>query len=278
MMREIEAGAAKAEAESKTEVKVQEKTQEKGKEKGKGRAKVKGKAKVKTKAQKNKPSASEIQKLLTLESPGGLLAGVDEAGRGPLAGPVFAAAVILNPNRALPVGLTDSKKLSAKARERLYGEIMAQAVCVSVGSASVAEIDAINILQATMLAMTRAIQGLRLPAKRILIDGNRIPTGLSTPAYAVVQGDALIAAISAASIIAKVRRDQYCMDMEALYPGYGFAQHKGYGSAAHLTALRTLGPCPEHRRSFAPVREWDAEIVLAEHTQAAAALPPTDEG
>jgi ribonuclease HII len=183
----------------------------------------------------------------------GLIAGVDEAGRGPLAGPVVAAAVILDPRNPIE-GLADSKKLSANQRERLFDLICARALCCAVGSASVEEIDAINILQATMLAMRRAVQGLRLTPSKVLIDGNRIPV-LNVRAEAIVGGDALVAEISAASIIAKVHRDRWCAQLDVQYPDYGFARHKGYGTAEHLAALRRLGACPEHRRSFAPVTE-----------------------
>lgn len=189
---------------------------------------------------------------LPWDSPG-LIAGVDEAGRGPLAGPVVAAAVILDPRNPI-AGLADSKKLSANQRERLFDLICARALCCAVGSASVQEIDTINILQATMLAMRRAVQGLRLTPGKVLIDGNRIPV-LNVRAEAIVGGDALVAEISAASIIAKVHRDRWCAQLDAEYPDYGFARHKGYGTAQHLAALRRLGACPEHRRSFAPVTE-----------------------
>jgi ribonuclease HII len=181
----------------------------------------------------------------------GLVAGVDEAGRGPLAGPVVAAAVILddlNPIR----GLNDSKKLTAKRREALFDEIRARALCFAISEASVQEIDHINILQATLLAMKRAVEALRLPPKLVLVDGNRLPT-LSIRAEAIVQGDALVPAISAASILAKVHRDRLCQAMHQDYPLYGFDQHKGYGTAQHLAALRAHGPADCHRMTFAPV-------------------------
>ncbi len=181
----------------------------------------------------------------------GLVAGVDEAGRGPLAGPVVAAAVILDDLRPIR-GLADSKALSAPTRERLHDEIRAHALCCSVGEASVHEIDELNILQATLLAMRRAVQGLRLKPVKVLVDGNRLPE-LDVLAEAVVGGDAIVPAISAASIVAKVHRDRWCAEQHALYPQYGFDAHKGYGTAEHLAALRTHGPCPLHRRSFAPV-------------------------
>jgi ribonuclease HII len=183
-----------------------------------------------------------------------LLAGVDEAGRGPLAGPVVAAAVILNPAAKPPRGLADSKAISARKRERLFDTIHAEALCVSVASATVEEIDRLNILQATMLAMQRAVAGLRLPPQRVLIDGNRVPT-LPMPVAAVVQGDARVAAISAASILAKVTRDRLCEELHANWPQYGFAGHKGYPTAEHLAALSQHGPCTAHRRSYAPVRQ-----------------------
>lgn len=183
----------------------------------------------------------------------GLMAGVDEAGRGPLMGPVVAAAVILdelNPIR----GLADSKKLTALRREALYDEIRAKALCCSIAMATVDEIDSLNILQATMLAMKRAVEGLRLKPNKVLVDGNRLPT-LVILAEAIVKGDALVPAISAASILAKVHRDRWCAAYHLEYPQYGFAGHKGYGTAAHLAALRQHGACPQHRRSFAPVAE-----------------------
>ncbi len=180
------------------------------------------------------------------------IAGVDEAGRGPLAGPVVAAAVILPQNWHGPL-LTDSKKLSEKQRNVCYDAITSQAVAWSIGVASVAEIDALNILQATMLAMTRAVEKLMPQPDHVLIDGNRTPA-LVVPAEAVIQGDALHACISAASIVAKVTRDQLIVAMDRHFPEYGFAQHKGYGTAAHLAALQAHGPCRLHRQSFAPVR------------------------
>lgn len=181
----------------------------------------------------------------------GLVAGVDEAGRGPLAGPVVAAAVILDDLRPIK-GLADSKKLSAARRELLFDEIRAKALCCSIASASVEEIDALNILQATLLAMKRAVEGLRLKPHKTLVDGNRLPA-LSMLAEAIVKGDALVPAISAASILAKVYRDRWCVEFDQDYPQYGFAVHKGYGTARHLAALREHGACPQHRRSFAPV-------------------------
>jgi len=183
----------------------------------------------------------------------GLTAGVDEAGRGPLAGPVVAAAVMLDENRPI-AGLADSKKLSAARRDRLYDTIRAQALCCSVAQATVEEIDRLNILQATMLAMQRAVQGLRLKPKLVLVDGNRLPV-LDVRAEAIVQGDDKVQAISAASILAKVTRDRGLTDLHEQYPLYGFDRHKGYGTAQHLEALHRWGPCPAHRRSFAPVAE-----------------------
>ncbi|APW39170.1 ribonuclease HII [Rhodoferax koreense] len=183
----------------------------------------------------------------------GLMAGVDEAGRGPLAGPVMAAAVILDDLRPIR-GLADSKKLTAARRDALYDEIRAKALCCSVAHATVEEIDTLNILQATMLAMRRAVEGLRLTPARVLVDGNRLPT-LKVMAEAIVRGDDLVPAISAASILAKVTRDRWCAEIDAQYPHYGFATHKGYGTSAHLDALRAHGACPLHRRSFSPVSE-----------------------
>ncbi|MEO6016402.1 MAG: ribonuclease HII [Polaromonas sp.] len=183
----------------------------------------------------------------------GLMAGVDEAGRGPLMGPVVAAAVILDELNPIK-GLADSKKLTALRREALYDEIRAKALCCSIAMATVDEIDTLNILQATMLAMKRAVEGLRLKPNKVLVDGNRLPT-LVILAEAIVKGDALVPAISAASILAKVHRDRWCAEYHLEYPQYGFAGHKGYGTAEHLAALRQHGACPQHRRSFAPVAE-----------------------
>jgi ribonuclease HII len=181
----------------------------------------------------------------------GLLAGVDEAGRGPLAGPVVAAAVILDERYTIK-GLADSKKLTALRRDKLFDEILAKAICCSIAQASVEEIDTLNILQATLLAMRRAVEGLRLRPAKVLVDGNRLPV-LGVPAQAIVKGDALVPAISAASILAKVTRDRWCKELDAQYPQYGFAGHKGYGTAEHLAALKTHGACPQHRKTFAPV-------------------------
>lgn len=183
----------------------------------------------------------------------GLVAGVDETGRGPLAGPVVAAAVILDDLRPI-AGLADSKKLSPAKRERLFDEIRAKALCCSVAEASVEEIDRLNILQATMLAMRRAVEGLRLKPVKVLVDGNRLPP-LPMMAEAIIKGDSKVAAISAASILAKVTRDRWCDSYHAEFPVYGFEGHKGYGTAEHLAALREHGPCPQHRRSFAPVAQ-----------------------
>lgn len=183
----------------------------------------------------------------------GLIAGVDEAGRGPLAGPVVAAAVILDELKPIR-GLKDSKQLTALARERLYDEIRAKALCCSIAEASVDEIDRLNILHATMLAMRRAVEGLRLKPGKVLVDGNRLPV-LKVAAEAIVKGDAKVKAISAASILAKVHRDRLCLSLHEEHPQYGFDGHKGYATAEHLAALRAHGACVHHRRSFAPVRE-----------------------
>jgi len=180
-----------------------------------------------------------------------LIAGLDEAGRGPLAGPVFAAAVILDPARSI-VGLADSKKLSAARREQLAVEIRSKALAWALGRAGVAEVDRLNILQAALLAMQRAVAALPIAPAQALVDGNRCPP-LACPCRAIVKGDATVPAISAASILAKVARDAELCELHDRYPHYGFAQHKGYPTAAHLDALRRFGPCPEHRRSFAPV-------------------------
>ncbi|MDG4595723.1 MAG: ribonuclease HII [Candidatus Contendobacter sp.] len=191
-----------------------------------------------------------------------LVAGVDEAGRGPLAGPVVAAAVILDPSRPI-VGLADSKKLSATQRERLAEEIRARALAWALGRAEVAEIDRVNILQATLLAMQRAVTALSIAPEQAWVDGNRCPC-LPCPCRAIVKGDATVPAISAASILAKVARDAELRQLHARYPGYGFARHKGYPTAVHLDALRRLGPCPEHRRSYAPVVAV-LQIILETH-------------
>ena len=199
---------------------------------------------------RSKPFFKAEQASLVWDVPG-LVAGVDEAGRGPLAGPVVAAAVILN-DKAPIKGLADSKQLSAKRREVLYDEIRAKALCCSVAQASVEEIDRLNILQATMLAMQRAVRGLRLKPAKVLVDGNRLPP-LDVLAEAIVSGDALVPAISAASILAKVTRDRMLDELHHRHPAYGFNRHKGYGTAEHLMALQTHGALAEHRRSFAPV-------------------------
>jgi len=181
-----------------------------------------------------------------------LIAGVDEAGRGPLAGPVVAAAVILDPRKPIR-GLADSKKLSEAKREYLYEQIMDSAYAVGVGQSSVFEIDKINILQASLLAMQRAVAELESAPEHVLVDGNCCPE-LTMPSTAIIGGDAKEEAIMAASIVAKVTRDREMRHYDNLYPGYGFAQHKGYGTALHLIALKTLGVLDCHRRSFAPVR------------------------
>lgn len=181
-----------------------------------------------------------------------IVAGVDEAGRGPLAGPVVAAAVVLSAAYSID-GLADSKTLSALRREALAAQVRAHATGWALGMASVEEIDRLNILQATLLAMQRAVQGLAMTPDLVLVDGNRAPR-LSCPVRTVVRGDALIKSISAASILAKVARDAILQRLDGEYPGYGFAIHKGYPTAAHQRALETLGPSPVHRRSFGPVR------------------------
>lgn len=188
-----------------------------------------------------------------LEHCSGLVAGVDEAGRGPLAGPVVAAAVILDPERPIE-GLMDSKLLSAERRAQLYTQITERALAWAVGRADVVEIDRVNILQATLLAMQRAVAALSTAPVHVLVDGKDCPK-FACAATAIVGGDRLEPAISAASIIAKHSRDSELIELDAQYPGYGFATHKGYATAAHLAALRKLGPCEAHRRSFRPVRE-----------------------
>ncbi len=208
---------------------------------------------------------SSLQQRLDWD-PAGLLAGVDEAGRGPLAGPVVAAAVILDDTRRIR-GLADSKQLTPLQRERLFDQIMDKALCCSIALASVEEIDRLNILHATMLAMKRAVEGLRLRPAKVLVDGNRLPQ-IDVLAEAVIGGDASVKSISAASILAKVHRDRLCRELHAEFPQYGFDSHKGYGTAEHLRALVEHGACRHHRRFFAPVAASLGGIVL----------PATDDG
>ncbi|KAA1195214.1 ribonuclease HII [Photorhabdus heterorhabditis] len=184
--------------------------------------------------------------------PANLIAGVDEVGRGPLVGAVVTAAVILDPSRPI-AGLADSKKLSEKRREELYREIIEKALCWSLGRAEPEEIDQLNILHATMLAMQRAVAGLSISPEYVLIDGNRCPK-LPMPAQAVIKGDGLVAEISAASIVAKVTRDREMVELDQRFPEYGFAKHKGYPTAFHLEKLAQLGATKHHRKSFAPVK------------------------
>lgn len=184
----------------------------------------------------------------------GLICGIDEAGRGPLAGPVMAAAVILDPGRRIR-GLADSKVLTPERREELAVQIRERAVAYAVADASVEEIDGINILQATLLAMRRAVDKLQVLPEYALVDGNQMPR-LQVPGRPIIAGDATERCISAASILAKTARDALMRALDAEHPGYGFAQHMGYGTPEHLHCLRRLGPCPLHRQSFAPVREW----------------------
>lgn len=198
----------------------------------------------------SKKSSKPEQKSLAWD-PVGLMAGVDEAGRGPLAGPVVAAAVILDDTRRIR-GLADSKVLTPLQRERLFDMIREKSLCCAVGEASVAEIDTLNILHATMLAMRRAVEGLRLKPAKVLVDGNRLPT-LDVLSEAVIGGDAKVKSISAASIVAKVTRDRLLEKLHEEFPQYGFAAHKGYGTPEHLEALRVHGACVHHRRHFSPV-------------------------
>ena len=191
------------------------------------------------------------QVALVWDAPG-LVAGVDEAGRGPLAGPVVAAAVILDDLHPIE-GLADSKKLSPRRRDQLYDEIRAKALCFAIAQASVEEIDQLNILQATLMAMRRAVVGLRLKPIKVLVDGNQLPV-LEVLAEAIVKGDTKVPAISAASILAKVHRDRWCQEVHQQFPQYGFDKHKGYGTAFHLNALKVYGACLHHRKSFAPVK------------------------
>lgn len=201
---------------------------------------------------KSSPSRRTRPKQKRLDwDPIGLLAGVDEAGRGPLAGPVVAAAVILDDSKRI-LGLADSKVLTPLQRDRLYDKIRDKALCCAVGAASVQEIDALNIFHATMLAMKRAVEGLRLKPVKVLVDGNRLPK-LDILSEAIVDGDAKVRSISAASIIAKVTRDRMLAQLHEEFPHYGFAAHKGYSTPEHLEALRVHGPCVHHRRHFAPV-------------------------
>jgi len=190
--------------------------------------------------------------VLLIETHGGQICGVDEAGRGPWAGPVSAAAVILNPDD-LPDGINDSKALSHTRRELLEIEIKARAICWAVGFASVEEIDSLNILQATGLAMHRAVAGLATTPSAALVDGN-YRFNLPCPIRTVVKGDSLSLSIAAASILAKTARDRLMVELDGQYPGYGFAGHKGYHASAHVAALKALGPCPAHRRTWAPIR------------------------
>jgi ribonuclease HII len=197
-----------------------------------------------------KSSRQPEQKRLDWD-PVGLMAGVDEAGRGPLAGPVVAAAVILDDGRRIR-GLNDSKVLTPLQRDRLFDQICEKALCCSIAQASVQEIDELNILYATMLAMKRAVEGLRLKPAKVLVDGNRLPT-IDVLAEAIVGGDATVKSISAASILAKVHRDRLCRELHDEFPQYGFASHKGYGTPEHLEALRVHGACRHHRKFFSPV-------------------------
>lgn len=184
-----------------------------------------------------------------------IIAGVDEAGRGPLAGPVVVAAVILDPARPIR-GLNDSKQLAEDVREKLYGRIVERALAWTVVFVEREEIDRINIFQATMVGMTRALLGLSLTPHMALVDGNRLPRTLPCEGRAVIGGDGSEPAISAASILAKVSRDRHMTALDSVHPGYGFARHKGYAVPEHLEALDRLGPCEVHRRSFAPVKRW----------------------
>ena len=191
---------------------------------------------------------------LNFESADDIVCGVDEAGRGPLAGPVVAAAVIFDPAKPMIRGLDDSKALTANKREALYEKIVERALAYCIASATVEEIDSLNILHATMLAMKRAVEGLPVVPTLVKVDGNRCPA-LSIRSEAVIGGDALVKCISAASILAKVTRDRMLVELHQAYPMYGFDAHAGYGTPQHLAALREHGPCEHHRRSFAPVRE-----------------------
>jgi ribonuclease HII len=193
-------------------------------------------------------------------TPLALVCGVDEAGRGPLAGPVYAAGVILDPSRPIR-GLADSKQLTPERREVLAARIRERALAFAVASATVEEIDTLNILQATLLAMRRAVAALALAPHEVVVDGNQSP-GVDFPTRTIVGGDATVRAISAASILAKTSRDAYMVELHALRPEYGFQQHKGYSTPEHLDALKRFGACEFHRRSFAPVREVILQMTL----------------
>jgi ribonuclease HII len=207
-----------------------------------------------------KPKAADVSlslfddAALIARQPERLVAGVDEAGRGPLAGPVAVAAVVFDPQRPRLNGLDDSKQLTALKREQLFDRIIERALAYQIVMIDSAEVDQLNIFQATMEGMRRAVSGVAHVAQFARIDGNKVPPGLCCPAEALVGGDALDRSIMAASILAKVSRDRYMLNLHAQYPQYGFDQHKGYGTPLHMAALREHGPCPEHRRSFAPVR------------------------
>ncbi|MGF6778689.1 ribonuclease HII [Paraburkholderia sp. GAS334] len=205
--------------------------------------------------------SAAIQAGLNFDSDVEIVCGVDEAGRGPLAGPVVAAAVIFDPAKPMIRGLDDSKALTAKKREELYDKIVDRALAFCIASASVEEIDTLNILHATMLAMKRAVEGLAVTPTLVKIDGNRCPV-LSIRSEAIVGGDALVKSISAASILAKVTRDRMLLELHQTYPVYGFDAHSGYGTPQHLAALLEHGPCEHHRRSFAPVREAHARLGM----------------
>jgi ribonuclease HII len=213
---------------------------------------------IRTTTIRTKP-AKPRQVPLVFPEPVGLWAGVDEAGRGPLAGPVVAAAVTLDDKKRI-LGLADSKILTPLQRDKLYDKIREKALCCSVGMSSVEEIDELNIFHATMLAMKRAVEGLRLKPVKVLVDGNRLPK-LDILSEAIVDGDAKVKSISAASIIAKVTRDRMLVELHEAFPQYGFAAHKGYSTPEHLEALRVHGPCVHHRKHFAPVA---AQFAMAE--------------
>jgi ribonuclease HII len=200
---------------------------------------------AKASARREAPAADAVARFI---------AGVDEAGRGPLAGPVTVAAVILDPSKPRIRGLDDSKKLTHAKREALYEKIVERALSYSIVMVMSDEIDRINIFQATMTGMCRALAGLTPSAHEAWIDGNALPRDLPCAGRAIIGGDGLEPAISAASILAKVTRDRWMVELDREHPGYGFAEHKGYGTPAHLAALQRLGPCPHHRRSFAPVK------------------------
>jgi ribonuclease HII len=224
-------------------------------------------------APRRQSASAAAQPGFNFNGPDEIVCGVDEAGRGPLAGPVVAAAVIFDPTKPMIRGLDDSKVLTAKKRDELYDKIVDRALAYCIASASVEEIDTLNILHATMLAMKRAVEGLAVMPTLVKIDGNRCPV-LNIRSEAVIGGDALVKSISAASILAKVTRDRMLLDLHQTFPVYGFDAHSGYGTPQHLAALYEHGPCEHHRRSFAPVREAHLRFGNMLNTSGAKGMAP----